>query len=121
MRTSYVVEIYQIIGQALRAWKPVSLFQNVAHNKRMSEKESRMYTNVLDYNYFQKILLVKYATINIIYQSWFIFNISFINEISTVMHTKLLEEMWIFPKGAETLNIILLLVTDGVWQSNQIH
>lgn len=55
MRTSYVVEIYQTIGQALRAWKPVSLFQNVAHNKRMSEKESRMYSNVLDYNYFQKI------------------------------------------------------------------
>ena len=63
-------------------------------------------------------MLVKYTTINIIYQSWFIFNISFINEISTVTHTKLLEEMWIFPKGAETLNVILLLVTDG--PGNQI-
>ena len=55
MRTSYVVEIYQTIGQALTAWKPVSLFQNVAHSKRMSEKESRMYSNVLDYNYLKKI------------------------------------------------------------------
>lgn len=55
MRTSYVVEIYQTIGQALRAWKPVSLFQNVEQNKRMSKNESRMYSNVLDYNSFLKI------------------------------------------------------------------
>ena len=54
MRTSYVVEIYQTIGQALRARKPVSLFQNVEQNKRMSENESRMYSNVLDYNSLKK-------------------------------------------------------------------
>ena len=55
MRASYVVEIYQTIGQALRARKPVSLFQNVEQNKRMSENESSMYSNVLDYNSFKKI------------------------------------------------------------------